>query len=96
MRRRSEPSTPYLHALPSATVATDGNSDFRLFQHFSPVKRDARPGVSEDPADLSNIEAEVDDQVAREGVPEIVESARHRRRLREEGWGNRLVADVVQ
>ena len=31
-------------------------------------------GLSEDPADLSDAEPDVDDQTAREGVPEIVDT----------------------
>ena len=36
------------------------------------VERRARAGVPEDPADLHHVEAEVDDQVARERVAQVV------------------------
>lgn len=36
------------------------------------VERDRNSGVAEDAADLGNVEAEVDDQVAGEGVAQIV------------------------
>jgi hypothetical protein len=38
------------------------------------VEGHARPGVAEDPADLGDVEADVDDQMAREGVAQIVEA----------------------
>ncbi len=38
------------------------------------VERHARAGVSEDPADLNDVEADVDDQMTGEGVAEIVEA----------------------
>jgi hypothetical protein len=38
------------------------------------VERHARAGVTEDPADLDDVEADVDDQVAGEGVAKIVET----------------------
>jgi len=36
------------------------------------IERDARSRVPEDPAHLSDVEPQVDDQVAREGVPQVV------------------------
>ena len=38
------------------------------------VERHARAGVAEDAADLDDVEADVDDQVAGEGMPQIVEA----------------------
>jgi hypothetical protein len=38
------------------------------------VEGDADPRVAKNPADLRDVEPDVDDQVAREGVPEIVEA----------------------
>jgi hypothetical protein len=42
------------------------------------VERDAGAGVAEDAADLGDIEPQVDDQVAGEGVAQIVEAQRRR------------------
>lgn len=38
------------------------------------VEGDRDPGVAEDAADLGDVEAEVDDQVAGEGVAQVVET----------------------
>jgi hypothetical protein len=40
------------------------------------VEGDRDPGVAEDAADLGDVEAEVDDQVAGKGVAEVVEAQR--------------------
>ncbi len=38
------------------------------------VEGHARPCVAENPADLGDIEANVDDQMAREGMPKVVKA----------------------
>jgi hypothetical protein len=38
------------------------------------VERDRDAGVAEDPTDLGDVEAEVDDQMTGEGVAEVVEA----------------------
>jgi hypothetical protein len=40
------------------------------------VERDRRACMAEDAADLADVEAQVDDEVAGEGVPEVVEAKR--------------------
>jgi hypothetical protein len=40
------------------------------------VEGDCDPGVAENAADLGDVEAEVDDQVAGEGVAQVVEAQR--------------------
>ena len=47
----------------------------RLVEHVGvDVERGRDPGVAEDAADLGDIEAQVDDQVAGEGVAQVVEA----------------------
>jgi hypothetical protein len=60
------------------------------------VEGDRRAGVAEDAADLADVEPQVDDEVAGEGVAEVVEAKRRSacrsRRVRVTAWARAVRA----